>query len=55
MQKIKGLCTGFLLFLIVWNLMNAGLAFSQMALLDVGFRGLLSLVYAAVVFAIWED
>lgn len=54
MKKIKGLCTGFLLFLIVWNVMNAGLAFGQMALLDVAFRGLLSTVYATIVFAIWE-
>jgi len=55
MSRIKALITGFLLFQMVWNMMNAGLAFSQMALMDVSLRMLVTFVYALVIICIWGD
>jgi len=55
MSRIKALITGFLLFQMVWNMMNAGLAFSQMALMDVSLRMLVTFVYALVVICMWGD
>lgn len=53
--RIKGLVTGFLLFQMVWNMMNAGLAFSQMALMDVSMRMMVTFVYALVIICMWGD
>ena len=55
MSRIKALITGFLLFQMIWNMMNAGLAFSQMALMDVSLRMLVTFVYALVVICLWGD
>ena len=55
MSRIKALITGFLMFQMIWNMMNAGLAFSQMALMDVSLRMLVTFVYALVIICIWED
>lgn len=55
MRRIKGLITVFLLIQMIWQMMNAGLAFGQMALLDVAFRMMLTFIYAVIVIAMWGD
>ena len=55
MRRIKGLITVFLLIQAIWQMMNAGLAFGQMALLDVAFRMMLTFIYAVIVIAMWGD
>lgn len=55
MKRIKGLITVFLLIQMIWQMMNAGLAFGQMALLDVAFRMMLTFIYAVIVIAMWGD
>jgi|AP86_3_1055499.scaffolds.fasta_scaffold24880_2 hypothetical protein len=52
-NRIKGLVTAFFLVQMIWQLMNAGLAFSQMALPDVAFRLALTFIFAVTVVAIW--
>ena len=54
-EWIKSLCTVFLAWMMVWQLMCAGLAFGQAALLDVSFRLMLTFAYAVTVLALWED
>jgi len=55
MSRIKALVTVFLLIQMIWQMMNAGLAFGQMALLDVAFRMMLTFIYAVIVIALWGD
>ena len=55
MKRIKGLVTVFLLIQAIWQMMNAGLAFGQMALLDVAFRMMLTFIYSEIVIAMWGD
>ena len=55
MSRIKALVTVFLLIQMIWQMMNAGLAFGQMALLDVAFRMMLTFIYAVIVIAMWGD
>ena len=59
-NRVKSLITGFLLFQMIWNMMNAGLAFSQlafsqMALMDVAMRMMVTFVYALVIICMWGD
>ena len=54
-NRIKAIVLAFLAMQIVWQLMNSGLAFGQMALLDLAFRMLLVFVYSVTAVVVIGD